>query len=274
MKMTRTVSVIAAILATGAVLLFPACSDDSRPDTPLPDVTDDGRDVGADADADGGDVPGDVEDTGDGEVTCGGGLTWCVDGCVDLRTSNDHCGACGRSCGAGLRCLSGECRLDCSGAGLPCGDSCVDRLSDPDNCGTCENVCTAPQVCAAGACTGACPTGTTPCGRACPDTTSSIDHCGTCDRACRNLEWCLMGTCVENPCAAGDHFCDGMCVPNSVEHCGGCDVACDSGFTCCDRLFAAGMICVDLRSNPEYCGSCINMCPPANNCVGGSCVPV
>jgi hypothetical protein len=219
-------------------------------------------------------LDGDAEDVEADGFTCTGSFRICGGECVDLTASNVHCGACDSPCAAGSSCAGGACRLDCSGSALSCAGECIDRLSDPDHCGSCEGVCVDPQVCAAGTCADACPTGTTSCGRGCADTQSSIDHCGACDQPCANLEWCVVGVCQESPCAFGDLFCDGSCVPNSEDHCGGCDTACDPGFTCCERLFEAGKICVDLTGDPQYCGSCTNLCPSAHNCVEGTCVPV
>jgi hypothetical protein len=217
----------------------------------------------------------DAEDAGDDGVHCTDGLTWCGGtSCIDLLTTNEHCGDCDAPCGAGETCVGGGCVIECSGAGLSCGGECVDRLSDPDNCGTCDNPCIDPQVCAAGACVATCPAETTPCGRACADVLSSIDHCGDCYSPCGDLEWCVGGTCFDTPCALGDLFCDGSCVPPDVNNCGDCDIVCDPGFLCCNRLFVEGMICANTASDPQYCGSCTNLCPPGQNCVAGVCTPV
>jgi hypothetical protein len=216
-----------------------------------------------------------AEDAGDDGVPCPEGLTWCGGPeCIDPLTTDEHCGACDHACGTGEMCVGGTCGVACSGAGLSCGGECVDRLSDPDNCGTCDDPCAEPQLCAAGDCVMTCPEGTTPCGRACADTASSIDHCGSCDNPCGNLQWCIGGMCLDSPCAMGDLFCDGGCVPQDVNNCGACGTICDTGFACCNRLFADGMICANLASDPQYCGSCTNLCPAGENCVAGVCTPV
>lgn len=54
------------------------------------------------------------------KTCCAAGLTWCGDTCVDLRTSNAHCGACGRACGS-QQCMEGLC---CDANSMRCGSSC------------------------------------------------------------------------------------------------------------------------------------------------------
>ncbi len=45
----------------------------------------------------------------DGEVRCPGRQARCGGACVDLRTSNVHCGACGHGCSASEACHDGQC---------------------------------------------------------------------------------------------------------------------------------------------------------------------
>jgi hypothetical protein len=62
----------------------------------------------------------------DGARTCGPNQTCCIGSgqCVDLATSTEHCGACGRSCPVQFECLSGACLCvddhgcDAGGAGV------------------------------------------------------------------------------------------------------------------------------------------------------------
>lgn len=51
---------------------------------------------------------------------CAAGLTWCGGACVDLQTSNAHCGACNRACGS-QQCMAGLC---CDANSVKCGSSC------------------------------------------------------------------------------------------------------------------------------------------------------
>lgn len=49
-------------------------------------------------------------------VTCGSERVRCgagSGGCVDLRSNEDHCGACGRACASGDECCRGVCRSRC-----------------------------------------------------------------------------------------------------------------------------------------------------------------
>jgi len=75
------------------------------------------------------------------------------DGCeTDLRFSNQHCGACGRGCGAGTACSNGTCASVCGGGQTFCAGSCVTLSNDPRNCGGCGNVCPAGRSCVNAAC--------------------------------------------------------------------------------------------------------------------------
>jgi predicted small lipoprotein YifL len=95
------------LAACGAPLSFPdgdaaetdathdVTTHDSRTDTPTP--LDGATDAMADA-------PPDVHCTAP-SVDCGGT-------CVNLQTSEQHCGRCGNACVTGATCLAGECSLD------------------------------------------------------------------------------------------------------------------------------------------------------------------
>lgn len=68
--------------------------------------------------------------------------------CVDLQTSADHCGECGRAAdGPGQACVDGA--LGCE-VGELCDGSCVDVGTDPDNCGGCGVSCAASAGAAGG----------------------------------------------------------------------------------------------------------------------------
>ncbi len=74
-------------------------------------------------------------------VVCGAGETRCGAECVQLASDSDHCGVCGRVCGAGTSCEASECRCD-----------------DPpgqESCGACGNFCSADESCVLGTCAGA-----------------------------------------------------------------------------------------------------------------------
>jgi hypothetical protein len=70
-------------------------------------------------------------------------ITPCEGGCVNWRTSQDHCGRCNNPCIPGQICCNGR---------------CTNPLRDNANCGACGTVCVnpdldlAPFACCAGAC--------------------------------------------------------------------------------------------------------------------------
>ncbi|MBO6938320.1 MAG: hypothetical protein JJ863_25345 [Deltaproteobacteria bacterium] len=63
------------------------------------------------------------------EAGCTGiGRTWCDGDCVDPRSDDDHCGACGVACESGVACRGGECGGACpSFAPVSCGTECCTR---------------------------------------------------------------------------------------------------------------------------------------------------
>src|SRR5262245_17748496 len=77
----------------------------------------------------------------DNEEDCGGGT-------VDLDTSHDNCGACGKKCAALEKCSEGACSCITS-----CDGKCVDLQTDAKNCGACGTVCPGFAACIAGVCT-------------------------------------------------------------------------------------------------------------------------
>ena len=78
-----------------------------------------------------------------------------ANGCeVDTRTSNSHCGGCGRACAAGQRCSGGVC-----GAVLMCPSACSRDL-DCDPCRTSSDPVSVRYCCLSGLCismSGVCP---------------------------------------------------------------------------------------------------------------------
>ena len=72
--------------------------------------------------------------------------TNCNGRCRDLRTNENHCGACNTPCEAGQTCCRGR---------------CVDPQTDQLHCGACGNACGREQACAGGACGPACSGGVT-----------------------------------------------------------------------------------------------------------------
>jgi hypothetical protein len=116
---------------------------------------------------------------------------------------------------------------------------------------------------------------------------------GNCDdirdqgvRACRKAHACSGGlVCtadIRNPndycCTAGDApcggmcgggLCNGQCVPDlrtNPNHCGVCGNVCAVGRSCC-----GGQCVPDVMSNPKHCGACGHSCGPAETCCDGLC---
>ncbi|QQR91750.1 MAG: hypothetical protein IPJ88_08625 [Myxococcales bacterium] len=85
--------------------------------------------------------------------TCGG------DSCIDLKSSNQHCGSCNSPCGGGASCMSGSCQ--CATGYTTCETSCALLSVDSHNCGSCGNACEAGLSCIGGICQ------TSPPGEAC-----------------------------------------------------------------------------------------------------------
>lgn len=83
----------------------------------------------------------------------------CSGACVDTKTSEQHCGGCGKVCANGQQCENSSCK--CSGSLALCNNACVDNKTDEQNCGACGTKCTQDQTCEAGKCTGGTVSGTT-----------------------------------------------------------------------------------------------------------------
>jgi hypothetical protein len=55
-------------------------------------------------------------------LSCSAGQSECSGACVDMATSNAHCGGCGQACAGGTSCSNGYC---CPNGTRACGDVCV-----------------------------------------------------------------------------------------------------------------------------------------------------
>lgn len=83
------------------------------------------------------------------------------------------------------------------------------------------------------------------CGGTCIDPSMDSEHCGECGEDCGPGGTCVNGDCVD---ACGD-TCD-----RHREVCLNGTCVCRLSFTRC------GDVCVDLQSNPAYCGECTESC--------------
>ena len=191
-------------------------------------------------------------------------------GCeADLRSSADHCGACGRPCrpaNATGACRMGACAVTACAPGFADCDNdaangCeVNLQSDTAHCGACRNACAVTggtPVCNAGRCgLGMCATGRGDCdgntANGCEtDLLTATPHCGACGNACalpNAAPACAAGRCAVASCGAGFADCDG----NPAN---GCEV--------------------NTQADPRNCGACGGACAPANAvgaCNAGRCV--
>jgi hypothetical protein len=73
-------------------------------------------------------------------VVCPMGKTACSGACVDTKTDDANCGACGTTCETqmGKACKSGLC---CLSTESNCNGTCTNTSFDAKNCGTCGNAC-------------------------------------------------------------------------------------------------------------------------------------
>lgn len=152
---------------------------------------------------------------------CGAGLAFCGGRCVDPRSDNNHCGACGIFCGRGTRCELGRCAGGCPDGRALCGSECVDIATDIRHCGSCGRQCLAGVPCALGACQTVCSPGQTRCGETCTDLLSDGSNCGACFRRCPENTRCAMGGCeMLPPLVGGELRVDGLGVMRcaSLEH--------------------------------------------------------
>lgn len=218
-----------------------------------------------DAPGDDGPARSDVLDVGAGDGCalppsndpgCVAPLGRCGGRCVDPRTDNDNCGACGVRCLSFQPCRQGRCVCPCAAGTYCCTDPCtraslcVDIATASDHCGACFHRCAAGEVCVLGVCTRS----TVDAGRPdvpAPDVPASADACpsvteppspgGVCDGrgriACQ--QWAMnaardalaVATCVSaTPGCARADACSDLGDPSTCR-CGS-GPACPSGMAC------------------------------------------
>lgn len=208
-----------------------------------------------------------------------GNLESCCNGvCVNTQNHAQHCGACGRLCPVGYACQNGTCAVECSSGQTRCADTCIDLQTERYHCGTCGNVCRSEEICRQGICQ--CPNPTQNCNGVCVDLNNDAKHCGGCDRVCSADQYCTQGACV---CGQGLTMCSNRCVNLSQDtnHCGQCGQSCGAnqfckqgtcepcpqgsvhcGSSCCPQTLTCcnNQACVDLKTDPVFCGSCQQSC--------------
>lgn len=183
-----------------------------------------------------------------GQFQCSTGLSSCTTQpasypgerwvtCVDLQSSNVHCGSCGRAnrdpsnavCQGGQIVCRNSARTECNGL-------CVDLQTDLNNCGSCGNVVASRARCTAG----------TP--------TCIYSEQSICGDECVNLLY------DNNNCGA----C-GVQVPQGTT-CSGGNLAC--AYT--DETVCS-MACVKLKTDVKNCGTCGKVCGSGASCLNGNC---
>lgn len=193
-----------------------------------------------------------------GTVSCP--TPWGGTECVDLATSDSHCGVCGNRCtttpvsgvpNTYMGCMGGACdQKRCNAGWFDCdGDQangCESLINtDKNNCGACGNKCADGQQCFRGECV--CAQGTF-CTNVCVDLETDAMNCGRCGDACPGMTrqdaafWSL-------PSPHGAPSCAG----------GRCDYTCDQGWADCDQDIENGCES-DVMTNPFQCGGCNIRC--------------
>ena len=132
---------------------------------------------------------------------------------------------------------------DCGTERRACGDECIDTGSDPSHCGDCFVSCPRGTVCDGGAC-------------------ANPGDCRRDDVECTGFSYCdattgdcLRGCDQDEQCAGGNEACD-----IAMHQC-----VCAAGFERC------AFDCIDLQTDPRFCGNCETSCPPGFACEGGLC---
>jgi hypothetical protein len=210
-------------------------------------------------------------------------------GCeADLRTNAAHCGACGRACAPGQRCVGGACEcmppfLDCDED--PANGCEVNASNDGGNCGRCGTRCGAAHgstTCRDGSCRiSGCAGGWGNCndsyGDGCETPLDELGDCGACGERCEGVlnatASCNAGRCDYATCAAGFGDCDGNrangCEASlaTTAHCGSCADGCGEGEVC----NASGNCACGTLSRPSG-----PACAPDTICEVGPlvCVPI
>jgi hypothetical protein len=189
-----------------------------------------------------------------GQCVCANNQTTCNGQCVDLQTSQNHCGSCGNACGALQACNNGQCGCDpsltaCSSLGG--GSVCRDLKDSPQHCGACGTQCSSTQYCLDGSCT--CRPGFVSCNgpngaAACVNPQNNPLACGGCGTQCSGQTTrCSKGACVAQ-CAQGETQC-------IVQGGGG----------------TVRYSCTNTQTDPRNCGICGNTCDNNEICIGGQC---
>lgn len=105
--------------------------------------------------ADGGARACEANDAGTGVCVenCATGNTRCGTACVDLKSDQGNCNACGAACLPIEACNNGACVTNCpASAPTRCGNQCINTATSAQHCGACNAACENGQTCHAGRC--------------------------------------------------------------------------------------------------------------------------
>jgi hypothetical protein len=216
--------------------------------------------------------------------------------CANLMYDSANCGACGRTCGAGMGCSAGQCvqgamtgtdggaTLSCPAGYTTCMDAfgkplCANIMYDRNNCGFCGKACAATDQCVNGACMpmAAMPDGGFPA----PNCPANLSTCypaaapGYCADFNGDTNNC--GGCFKQ-CAAGFYCQAATCVPQGGQDGGVATAPADAGTINCPGMTTCypnqmPPYCADTMFDRYNCGNCGTVCPANYNCMAGACAP-
>ncbi|MBO4349320.1 MAG: hypothetical protein J6A01_00035 [Proteobacteria bacterium] len=189
----------------------------------------------------------DNEYCGDPAVACGDNM-YCSQGTCKCQKAYYDCDEdAANGCESNLPCNAGKCK----DPQMLCDDQCIDPMTDAAHCGDCETACEPEETCQSGSCQ--------------PVT----DPPAECDPPCEPGETCQSGTC--QPETEPPAECDPPCQPGETCQSGTCQPETEPPAECETGLEACFGRCVDLKSDREHCGKCLNACDEDENCIDGKC---